>query len=95
MPALANVYRYGSVRQTDTALLAGVIDSLVLRAAIGRQMEEQLLETGMAQAHTALAAQDGFVDQPFLGRAAHLVQHAGEVARVQAVGLRQGDLEGG
>jgi len=35
LPPLANVYRYGSVRQTDTALLATVIDSLVLRAAIG------------------------------------------------------------
>ncbi|MBF5004078.1 DUF5682 family protein [Diaphorobacter caeni] len=35
LPALANVYRYGSVRQTDSKLLAGVIDQLVLRAAIG------------------------------------------------------------
>ncbi|QNP50022.1 DUF5682 family protein [Diaphorobacter aerolatus] len=35
LPALANVYRYGSVRQTDSTLLAGVIDQLVLRAAIG------------------------------------------------------------
>ncbi|WP_218243305.1 DUF5682 family protein [Comamonas fluminis] len=35
LPPLANVYRYGSVRQTDTVLLATVIDSLVLRAAIG------------------------------------------------------------
>ena len=35
LPPLANVYRYGNVRQTDTALLATVIDSLVLRAAIG------------------------------------------------------------
>ena len=35
LPPLANVYRYGSVRQTDTALLATVIDSLILRAAIG------------------------------------------------------------
>jgi hypothetical protein len=35
LPPLGHVYRYGSVRQTDTALLATVIDSLVLRAAIG------------------------------------------------------------
>ncbi|MFT3721863.1 DUF5682 family protein [Pseudorhodoferax sp.] len=34
LPPLASVYRYGSVRQTDTALLATVIDSLALRAAI-------------------------------------------------------------
>ena len=35
LPALANLYRYCSVRQNDSALLAGVIDQLVLRAAIG------------------------------------------------------------
>ncbi|PIG08464.1 DUF5682 family protein [Comamonas sp. 26] len=35
LPPLANVYRYGSVRQTDTALLATVIDSLIVRASIG------------------------------------------------------------
>lgn len=32
---LAQVQRYGSVRQTDTALLAHIIDNLALRAAIG------------------------------------------------------------
>ena len=62
LPPLANVYRYGSVRQTDTALLAGVIDSLVLRAAIGlpvacMAMDEDAaaaMKTKVLAAHEAL-----------------------------------------
>lgn len=46
----------GLLRLLPFALL-GPADQV---AAVGRQMEEALLETGMAQAHTALAAQDGF-----------------------------------
>ncbi|MDR2329950.1 MAG: DUF5682 family protein, partial [Comamonas sp.] len=55
LPPLANVYRYGSVRQTDTALLATVIDSLVLRAAIG------LPVACMAMGEEAAAAMKGKV----------------------------------
>ena len=62
LPPLANVYRYGSVRQTDTALLATVIDSLVLRAAIGlpvacMAMDEEAaaaMRTQVLAAHDAL-----------------------------------------
>jgi len=62
LPPLANVYRYGSVRQTDTALLAGVIDSLMLRAAIGlpvacMAMDEDAaaaMKTKVLAAHEAL-----------------------------------------
>lgn len=62
LPPLANVYRYGSVRQTDTALLASVIDSLVLRAAIGlpvacMSMDEDAaaaMKTKVLAAHDAL-----------------------------------------
>ena len=35
LPPLANVLRYGNVRQTDTAAVAGVIDGLVARICIG------------------------------------------------------------
>ena len=31
----ARVFRYGSVRQTDSALLAHVLDGLIARGAIG------------------------------------------------------------
>lgn len=34
MPSLAQVLRYGNVRQTDSALVASVLDSLIERAAI-------------------------------------------------------------
>ena len=62
LPPLANVHRYGSVRQTDTALLAAVIDSLVLRAAIGlpvacMAMDEEAaaaMRTKVLAAHDAL-----------------------------------------
>ncbi|MBP6599688.1 MAG: hypothetical protein KA216_09610 [Giesbergeria sp.] len=35
LPPLANIFRYGNVRQTDTALVAHMLDSLIVRAAIG------------------------------------------------------------
>ncbi|MEG0557559.1 MAG: DUF5682 family protein, partial [Comamonas sp.] len=67
LPPLANVYRYGSVRQTDTALLATVIDSLVLRAAIGlpvacMAMDEDAaaaMKTKVLAAHDALRLRGG------------------------------------
>lgn len=35
LPPLANAFRYGSVRRTDAALLAQVLDGLITRAALG------------------------------------------------------------
>ncbi len=35
LPPLANVFRYGSVRQTDASLVAHVLDSIIVRACIG------------------------------------------------------------
>lgn len=43
LPALANVQRYGNVRQTDAALVAAVLDGLILRAAIGLPLAAQAL----------------------------------------------------
>lgn len=34
LPPLANVFRYGNVRQTDAAMVAHVLDGLIVRAAI-------------------------------------------------------------
>ncbi|MEG0975945.1 MAG: DUF5682 family protein [Comamonas sp.] len=60
LPPLANVYRYGSVRQTDTALLATVIDSLILRAAIGLPVACMAMDADAAAVMQAkvLAAHD-------------------------------------
>lgn len=62
LPPLANVYRYGSVRQTDTQALATVIDSLALRASIGlslacMSLDEEAarrMQATVLQAHEAL-----------------------------------------
>lgn len=50
LPALANVFRYGNVRQTDATLVAAVLDGLVLRAAIGLLLAAQALDDDAAGA---------------------------------------------
>jgi hypothetical protein len=50
LPALANVFRYGNVRQTDATLVAGVLDGLVQRAAIGLPLAAQALDEEAAGA---------------------------------------------
>jgi hypothetical protein len=48
LPALANVFRYGNVRQTDATLVAAVLDGLMLRAAIGLLLAAQALDDDAA-----------------------------------------------
>ncbi|HNC20576.1 DUF5682 family protein [Accumulibacter sp.] len=67
LPPLANVFRYGNVRQTDAAMVAQVLDGLIVRTAIAmplacrnvddaaaRNLREKLLA-----AHTAVALRQG------------------------------------
>lgn len=66
LPPLANVFRYGNVRQTDTALVAHMLDSLILRAAIALPLACSALNDDAAQtlrekiiaAHGAIALRD-------------------------------------
>lgn len=66
LPALANVFRYGNVRQTDAALVAQVLDGLVLRASLGLVLAVQQLDDDAAgtlrehllAAHAALRLRD-------------------------------------
>jgi chemotaxis protein histidine kinase CheA len=66
LPPLANVFRYGNVRQTDTALVAHMLDSLILRAAIALPLACAALNDEAAQtlrekiiaAHGAIALRD-------------------------------------
>ena len=66
VPPLAKVFRYGSVRQTDSALLAQVLDSLITRGAIGLPLACQALDESAAEAvrgpllatHDAIALRD-------------------------------------
>jgi len=48
VPPLARVFRYGSVRQTDRALLAHVLDGLIARGAIGLPLACQGLNESAA-----------------------------------------------
>ena len=66
LPPLASVFRYGNVRQTDTGMVAHMLDSLTVRAAIGLPLAcsgiddasaEQLRGTLLA-AHGAVQLRD-------------------------------------
>jgi Family of unknown function (DUF5682) len=66
LPPLANVFRYGNVRQTDAGLVAQVLDGLIVRAAIGLPLATQAIDDGAAfalrdkllAAHAAVALRD-------------------------------------
>lgn len=66
LPPLANVFRYGNVRQTDTGLVAHMLDSLILRAAIALPLAccalndaaAQALRAKVIAAHSAIALRD-------------------------------------
>lgn len=66
LPALANVFRYGNVRQTDTAMVAHMLDSLIVRAAIGLPLacsgidddSADSLRTTLLAAHGAVSLRD-------------------------------------
>jgi hypothetical protein len=49
MPALANVFRYGNVRQTDAQIVGHVLDVLILRAAIGLPLAAHALDDAAAE----------------------------------------------
>lgn len=67
LPPLANVFRYGNVRQTDAALVAHVLDGLALRAAISLPVAcgglddsaAETLRTLVLAAHAAMGLRDG------------------------------------
>jgi hypothetical protein len=67
LPPLANVFRYGNVRQTDAALVSHVLDGLAVRAAIGLPVACGSLDDSAAEslrdvilsAHGAIALRDG------------------------------------
>ncbi|HEY9132900.1 MAG TPA: DUF5682 family protein [Dyella sp.] len=59
LPALANVYRYGNVRQTDSAQVSHLFDSMLLRACIGLPLALCDLDNGPVEnARTVLLGAD-------------------------------------
>jgi Family of unknown function (DUF5682) len=62
LPPLANVFRYGSVRQTDTAVVAAVLDGLIARASIGFSLACQSMDDDSAQdMRKLITAADGAI----------------------------------
>lgn len=62
VPPLARVFRYGSVRQTDSALLAHVLDGLIARGAIGLPLACQgLNESAATELRDPLLAAHGAI----------------------------------
>jgi hypothetical protein len=67
LPPLANVFRYGNVRQTDAAMVGHVLDGLIVRAAIGLPLACMSLDDAAAEdlrkqllaAHAAIGLRDG------------------------------------
>ena len=59
LPALANVYRYGNVRQTDVAQVAQLFDSMLQRAAIALPLAVSNINADAAESvrETLLAAE--------------------------------------
>lgn len=63
LPALANVYRYGNVRQTDASQVAHLFDSILLRASLGLPLALADLDAEpAAQAREQMLAVDRAVD---------------------------------
>ena len=66
LPPLANVFRYGNVRQTDTGMVAHMLDGLIVRAAIGLPLACSGIDDDSAHelrgtilaAHSAVALRD-------------------------------------
>ncbi|MBC7994185.1 MAG: hypothetical protein H7Z15_13210, partial [Rhizobacter sp.] len=50
LPPLANVFRYGNVRQTDAAMVGHVLDGLIVRAAISLPLAGASLDDAAADA---------------------------------------------
>ena len=67
LPPLANVFRYGNVRQTDAAMVSHVLDGLIVRAAISLPLAGASLDDAAAEslrgkllgAHAAVGLRDG------------------------------------
>lgn len=97
LPSLANVFRYGNVRQTDAAMVAHVLDGLIVRAAISLPLACQSLDEAAAEAlrdkllaaDAAIALRQGDEQTSAWRRAlAQLVASGSSHALLQGVAVR-------
>jgi hypothetical protein len=83
LPALANVFRYGNVRQTDASLVGHVLDGLIVRACISLPLACGALDDAAAEAlrklllaaHAAIGLRADDAQTEAWRRALHLVAH--------------------
>ncbi|RQO57266.1 hypothetical protein DBR47_15660 [Paucibacter sp. KBW04] len=94
---LANVYRYGNVRQTDAALVSHVLDGLILRAALSLPLACSAVDDAAAEglrnkllgAHAAVGLRDGEAQTRSWQQAlAQLARSAGAHHLLQGVATR-------
>ena len=97
LPALANAFRYGSVRQTDASLVAHVLDGLIVRACIGLPLACGSLDDDAADAlrqqllaaHAAIGLRDAPEQTEAWQRALGVVQqHTGAHTLIAGLACR-------
>jgi hypothetical protein len=97
LPPLANVFRYGNVRQTDAEMVGHVLDGLIVRAAISLPLASSSLDDAAANAlrdkllgaHAAVGLRQGEAQTEQWQRAlAQLAGQAGAHDLLQGVATR-------
>lgn len=97
LPPLANVFRYGNVRQTDAAMVGHVLDGLIVRAAISLPLAGASLDDAAADAlrgkllgaHAAVGLRQGDDQtEAWQGALAQLAQQVGAHELLQGVATR-------
>jgi hypothetical protein len=97
LPPLANVFRYGNVRQTDASMVGHVLDGLIVRAAISLPLAASSLDDAAAEtlrdkllgAHAAVALRDGEEQtQAWQRSLAQLAASSGAHELLQGVAVR-------
>jgi cytochrome c1 len=97
LPPLANVFRYGNVRQTDAAMVGHVLDGLIVRAAISLPLAGASLDDAAADAlrdkllgaHAAVGLRQGEEQSAAWRRAlGQLASQAGAHELLQGVAAR-------
>ena len=97
LPPLANVFRYGNVRQTDAAMVSHVLDGLIVRASLSLPLAASSLDDAAADAlrdkllgaHAAVALREREeLTNQWQGALAQLADQAGAHELIQGVCTR-------
>jgi hypothetical protein len=93
IPPLANIFRYGNVRQTDASLVGHVLDGLISRACIGLSGACASLDDDAAAAmrKRILGAHQAI---KLIGKAEHLENWLPALGRIAILGGSHGLVEG-